>query len=475
MRRFTRQLNLQAKISLVLVSVIIPTFLIVTIAENKLTKPILEQEILQMGISAGKRLAAEVDSSRLLLLPNPTPAVENALQEILLAQPDILRIDVIGKEAHTGKSKLVATNFEDDPLLPSPALPLVENVTTEFKTDKNGLGFWEIYVPIEHKGRDPRGPKRLKGTVHLLVSTNLVDQIVGTLWRTTVVAALFSVVSLILALSYFLRKTVEDDRRLRQAQSHNLRLTEQLHETQRQLMIKEKLAVMGQLTASFAHEIGTPLNAIGGHLQLLKEELPDSEQIRIESRFNIVNGQLSKIEKIVKGFLQSTSKPTSQKQLVDLNVLCDKAMIIISPMINSMDIEVKKKYDLDIGPMRAVPLEIEQILLNVLNNSLDSIRAKLQREKKGQFKLGITTSVVIHDEQRWAQVSLYDTGEGIRKVDLKNVLKPFYTTKRPGEGTGLGLTICQQLITKHGGALLIDSKEGNWTEVILRLPYPVKI
>jgi signal transduction histidine kinase len=73
--------------------------------------------------------------------------------------------------------------------------------------------------------------------------------------------------------------------------------------------------------------------------------------------------------------------------------------------------------------------------------------------------------------KQWAEVRVYDTGEGIQKADMKNIFKPFFTTKRPGEGTGLGLTICQQLAHKHGGVLDIDSKEGSWTRVTLRLPY----
>jgi signal transduction histidine kinase len=73
--------------------------------------------------------------------------------------------------------------------------------------------------------------------------------------------------------------------------------------------------------------------------------------------------------------------------------------------------------------------------------------------------------------KQWAEIQVYDTGEGIRKTDLDMVLKPFFTTKRPGEGTGLGLTICQQLVNKYGGELGIDSKEGAWTRVTVKLPY----
>jgi signal transduction histidine kinase len=470
-RNLRRHLDLQAKVSIVLVAVILPTFLIVTVAENKITQPILEDEIRQVGITSGKTLATEIVSARLLQMPNPTPAIEARLQEILYSQPNIVRIDVVAKDSVTGNVKTVASNIEEDPNGPPAIYGIVESVTSEYKVEDAGP-MWEINVPIEHRSRDPRGPRRLVGTVHLVISMKLVDSLLGTLWKTTATAAAFSVVALLVALSYFLRKTLANDRKLRQAETQNLELTEQLHEAQRNLMNTEKLAVMGQLTASFAHEIGTPLNAIGGHLQLLQEEMrgPHPSGGHGE-RLDIINSQLGKIAEIVKGFLQSTAKPTSQRQLVDLNGLTDKTLGIARPRIEALGVEVRRDLDRNMGPLRVVPLELEQILLNLVNNSLDSLRAKAEMREGKRMTLEITTQVAEVEGRQWARVSVYDTGEGIRKVDLKNIFKPFFTTKRPGEGTGLGLTICQQLAHKYGGRLEIDSKEGSWTRVTLLLPY----
>jgi signal transduction histidine kinase len=470
MRRLGRHLNLQAKISLVLVAVILPTFLIVTIAQNKFTFPLLEGEIRQIGINAGKTLAAEILSGRWLARPNPAPVIENAIQEIIYSQPDIIRIDVMVKDSNTGNLKVLASNMDDDPSSSFPSFVLPENITTEFKSEDSMSGTWDIHVPIEQRSRDPRGPKRSLGLVHVLVSTKLIGRIVGTLWKTTAGAASLSVITLILVLSYFLRKTIANDRLLQLAETQNLQLTEQLHDIQRQLMTMEKLAVMGQLTASFAHEIGTPLNAIGGHLQLLKEEIPSSSK-SIEERFEIVNGQVNKIEQIVKGFLQSTTKPTSQKQLVDMNLLVDRTLGIVNPRMDALGVEVVRKFNRDMGPIRVVPLDIEQVLLNLLNNSLDSLRAKSKLKEKSRLQLEISTEVASLQGRQWAQVSVYDTGEGIRKSDLEKVLKPFFTTKRPGEGTGLGLAICEQLVHKYGGELFVDSKEGVWARVSMRIPY----
>jgi signal transduction histidine kinase len=471
-----RRLNLQAKIILTLVAVVVPTFLVVTLAENELTKPILEDDLKQVGVNTGKTLASEIVAGRLLFQPNAGALIENRIQEVLYAQPSIQRLEVVVRDPVTGQLKTVASNVEEDPGTPlSPGI-ISETVTEEYQaeTDPGSAPYWEVRVPIEQKARDPRGPRRLLGAVRVQVSLGVVQGVLRAFWRTTVSAAAFSVVMLLLGLSYFLRKTITNDRKLREAETHNLALTEQLHEVQRQLMNTEKLAVMGQLTASFAHEIGTPLNAVGGHLQLLAEEIPPQLRAGPQNRVEIIQGQLSKIEGIVKGFLQSTAKPTSQRQLVDLNQLADRSLGIVHPRLESLGLRVERNLDRGLGPLRVVPLDIEQVLLNLINNSLDSVREKQQERDRPageHFRLTVGTRRVQESGREWAEVVIYDTGKGIRKADLANVLKPFFTTKRPGEGTGLGLTICQQLVHKYGGELKIDSKEGSWTQVTMRIPY----
>jgi signal transduction histidine kinase len=442
---------------------------IVTLGQNKLTKPILEDDIRTVGINAGKALASDIMSSRLLNRPDTPKLIESRLQEMVYSQPHIFRIDVVLKDPATGDPQMVASNIEEEGGGQPPAFPIVDSVTSDYRIDENGNAYWDVRVPIEVKSRDPRGPRRVLGTVRTWVSLKVVDWIADTLWRTTATAALFSIVTLILALNYFLRRTIENDRKLREAEMQNVQLVEQLHEAQRQVMNSEKLAVMGQLTASFAHEIGTPLNAVGGHLQLLQEEVGVHGS---PERFSIIQGQLSKIEEIVKSFLQSTAKPQSQRQLVDINQMVNRALGILRPRIEALGVQVKSELDRGIGPIRVVPIELEQVLLNLLNNSLDSLKAKSEVDRRaGRPLIEVESRHVINSGREWAEIEVYDTGEGIRKTDLDRVLKPFFTTKRPGEGTGLGLTICQQLVTKYGGELLIDSREGAWTRVTVKMPY----
>lgn len=468
-----RGLDLQAKISLVLGAVMIPTFVVVTLVQNQLTRPLLEEELKQAGLTAGKNLANEILSAHWLVLANPSPVIESAIQELIFSHPNLQRVDVLIKDAVTGQPRLIASNVEEEPGQPPPVFPLYETVQTEYHPGDGGPNTWELYVPIEMRAKDPKVPRKFYGTVHLVMSTQLVGRIVGAMVRTTTIAATIAMVLMITGLSYFLRRTIANDRLLRRAESQNVALTEQLHEAQRQIMNNEKFAVMGQLTASFAHEIGTPLNATGGHSQLLREELRElSAPPAVRDRLEVIQSQLKKMEEIVRSFLQSTAKPPSQTQLVDLNRLVDKTLGIANARLTALGIETQMDLDRDMGPLRAVPLEVEQILLNLINNSTDSLKAK--KDARG-IEDGLLIAVRTereHEEGRvWAVISVYDTGEGIARADISKVLKPFFTTKRPGEGTGLGLTICQQLASKYGGELLIDSKEGAWTRVTVRLPF----
>ncbi len=471
-----RRLDLQAQIILTLIAVIIPTFLLVTLVEYQLFRPVLEEEVRQIGIASAKNLAAEILSQKMFFAKDPSQTIEGRIQELVYSQPNIIRMDVVTRDAQGGFT-WIASNIEQEPGASPPVLHFRDSVVTDYKTDAQGIHAWEIYVPIESRTeskvtKDGKPQRKIHGNVYVMVSMRFVNRMVQAIWRTTAVGAFFTVLVLIIVLSFFLRRTIANDRLLRKVEDVNVQLTERLHEAQRQLMNMEKLAVMGQLTASFAHEIGTPLNAIGGHLQLLKEEISqDPHWASSQERVDVIQGQLSKIESVVKSFLQSTAKPSSQKQLVDLNRLADQTIGLVKPRADTLDVEIKRDYDLNMGPLRAVPLDLEQIILNLLNNSLDSLRVKRGLKSRSE-KLVITMSTrVVRDEKGvFSILSVHDTGMGIKKADLASVLKPFFTTKRPGEGTGLGLAICQELAKKYGGVIEVEAKESAWARVTLRIP-----
>lgn len=462
------RLDFQTKIIFVLIMVLVPSFAIMTIVQNKVAQPILEQEMRQIGIATAEALELKIIANHWLSKPAFYPLLETEMQEQVYHQPSIFRIEVFSKDPTNGLFRLAASTVEYEAGSLVTSTPPGDSTTSVLKTDE-GMTYWEIDVPI----RAQIGKPHLKpiGKIHLMISTRTVHRVLGALWKVTIVGAIISVILLVMVLSFFLKRAVLNEKLLRLAESQNLQLSQKLHEAHREIMNMEKLAVMGQLTANFAHEIGTPLNAIGGHMQLLNEEVAPSAPKRSTERLGIISGELKRIENIVKSFLQTTSKPGSQTQLIDINQLIEKSLAIVGPRLETLEVGIEMHLDRGLGPVRAVPIDFEQIFLNFLNNALDSLQSKKKQDPKSVVRLFINSSIVRREGIEYASVGIRDTGIGISEADLKNVLKPFFTTKRPGEGTGLGLTICQQLANKYGGFLEIESEENVWAEVRVLVPY----
>lgn len=461
-RRFSG-LDLQVKVVLVLVLVIAPTYLLVSLMVSQIALPVIEEEMRVLGVHAAYTLAEEIQADHALAAGKENE-LEGKLRGIFHLQPSVLQVDAFRRD-EKGMIELAASTEEPSLTIRPPEENFPDQVLSVHKNFEDGVGYWEIWAPV-------MGRRKVNGVVRIEVSLQNAASLVGAMRKVMLLGGLASIVMLILALSYFLRKTIANDRLLREAELQNSELSRQLREAERQVMIQEKLAVMGQLTASFAHEIGTPLNAMGGHLQLLQDDVsraPGSQPWL--NRMEIIGDQLTKIENIVKGFLHSTAKPASQHQLLDVNQVLEKALGIVSPRIGSLGVRLEKDLNRALGPLRAVPLEIEQVLLNVLNNSLDSIQEKRNAGETAPARLEVFSRVRKDGRNEWVELGVYDTGGGITKSNITNVFKPFFTTKGPGEGTGLGLTICQEIARKYQGRLGIESREGLWTRVVLQLPY----
>jgi signal transduction histidine kinase len=301
-----------------------------------------------------------------------------------------------------------------------------------------------------------------------------VEQVVGAVWRITGVGALISVLLSILGLFIFLKRTLESEKLLEKAEEKNIVLSERLHEAQRKMMHSEKLAVLGTLTANLAHEIGTPLNALGGHLELLRGEVPDVQETS-KRRIDILLGQVQKIEGIVKGLLKSTAAPVTQTQLVDLNQIADQIHELEKPRIQRGGVEIVKDLDRSIPPIRMVPVEWEQVLLNLFNNALDSIQEKAETNPDALRRIELKSQKIQRGTEFYSVFEIRDTGNGIRGADLDSVFKPFYTTKPSEKGTGLGLTISQQIIHKYSGKIEVESVEDEYTAFRIELPVGVEV
>jgi signal transduction histidine kinase len=228
----------------------------------------------------------------------------------------------------------------------------------------------------------------------------------------------------------------------------------QLFEMQRQFTQLERLAAAGQLAAQFAHEVGTPLNLISGHVQLLRARATDD---RIIKRLDIIAGQIERITNIVRSMLASTRRPQPQIERVDLNALLTRILDATQPTLVARNVELLTEMSEDLPAVAADPDQLQQVFINLINNSLDAM------PEGGQLQVR-TARDGLDD-----LIELTDSGEGIKDEQLDLIFEPMFTTK-PGGGTGLGLTVVKQIINEHNGSVDVESEPGRRTTFCIRLP-----
>ncbi len=249
--------------------------------------------------------------------------------------------------------------------------------------------------------------------------------------------------------------TAELSERNRQLQEANL----QLFTIQRQLLHMERLAAAGHLAAQFAHEIGTPLNLISGHIQLLRARTQDEEGIR---RLTIILGQIERIERIVRRLLDATRRPRPKYLPLRLEPLLQYVVELIMPTLQERRIEVSLEVAPGLPEVLGSPEQVQQVLLNVIANSLDAMpeggRLILRAFTEGGEKVIIECA---------------DTGVGMSSDVLARIFDPFFTTKAEGRGSGLGLSIVRQIVKEHRGEVTVHSELGRGT--IVRLTFPARI
>ncbi|MEN3336060.1 MAG: two-component system, NtrC family, sensor kinase [Blastocatellia bacterium] len=215
--------------------------------------------------------------------------------------------------------------------------------------------------------------------------------------------------------------TAEIAERKEQLEDANL----ELFEMQRQLTQLERLAAAGQLAAQFAHEVGTPLNLISGHVQLLRARTTDERAIK---RLDVIAGQIERITNIVRSMLASTRRPQPQFELVDLNALLTRILDATQPTLVARNVELITEMSEGLPIVAADADQLQQVFINLINNSLDAMPGGGQLQVR-TMRDGLS-----------ALIELADSGEGIKDEQLDLIFEPMFTTKQ-GLGTVLGLKV----------------------------------
>ena len=239
-------------------------------------------------------------------------------------------------------------------------------------------------------------------------------------------------------------------------------LNARLLKMQLELVQLERLAVAGQLTATFAHEVGTPLNLISGHVQLLIESFSDNDIIL--RKLTLVQSQIRRLSEIVRRLLDATRRRKLELAPVNLNKLIQNVGALIRPTLQTHRIQYLENLRPELPLIQADQKQLEQVLLNFINNSLDAM------PNGGELKIETETG----PENRVC-IRVTDTGTGILPEHLEKLFQPMFTTKEIGQGTGLGLSICQDIIKEHGGEIevLAVPGEGAAFTILLSSEVPV--
>jgi len=268
---------------------------------------------------------------------------------------------------------------------------------------------------------------------------------------------------------------------------------QQIKEMQNQIIMQEKMASLGGLTAGIAHEIKNPLNFVNNFAALsvdLTRELRDEirnqkdkldagaidyiEEILDDLELNVtkINEHGKRADSIVRGMLLHSRGKSGERQPTDINALLAEYVNLAYHGMRAQDstfnVKIESDYDSSIGLVKIVPQDISRVFLNMVNNACYAANGKKQ-----QVGDGFTPTITVRTRNLGdkVEIRIRDNGKGIPKEARDKIFNPFFTTKPTGKGTGLGLSISYDIIVQqHKGEIKIETEEGSYAEFIIILP-----
>lgn len=278
----------------------------------------------------------------------------------------------------------------------------------------------------------------------------------------------------------------EDFNKLEAAKKQVDKTLIELKQTQQQLVQSEKMASLGELTAGIAHEIQNPLNFVNNFAEIntelvdeLKNELEKGNIDEVKFLATDLKDNNDKIafhgkraESIVKGMLQHSRTSTGKKELADINALADEFLRLsyhgLRAKDKSFNATMETSFDYSIEKVKIIPQDLGRVLLNLFNNAFYSVNEK-KKMLNGLYEPKVFVSTEKLDSK--IQIVVKDNGNGIPQKIIDKIYHPFFTTKPTGEGTGLGLSLSYDIITKgHNGELKVETKEGEFASFKIILP-----
>jgi signal transduction histidine kinase len=277
------------------------------------------------------------------------------------------------------------------------------------------------------------------------------------------------------------RKAREESARQALAQQTEslLRANSLLVDAKDQLNRSERLAAVGQLVASVAHEVGTPLHSIAWHVQALGEEPGVTPEMK--KRITIIDEQLNRVVRIIQDLLSSTRQRKPEPQWMSVEQVTSPATALMEPAFHAKGVALTADTAIGVPLVWADAEKLNQVLVNLLTNALAATappgnvhvhvggRAARSEELEAGQRVAPDMSPMV------VTVAVRDTGVGMPETDVQKAFQPFFTTKEVGKGTGLGLFLSRETVQAHGGTLSLMSEQGRGTTVTITLPGKVVV
>ncbi|OGW66833.1 MAG: hypothetical protein A3H49_01240 [Nitrospirae bacterium RIFCSPLOWO2_02_FULL_62_14] len=340
----------------------------------------------------------------------------------------------------------------------------------------NVVGAYAFIIPILLVAT-VRNRKLMYLTVVLCIAVTYIGLLQPTKKRERFTAVLINrtlVVGVLAGVAYFAMTREERKAREEAARAELLRANTQLVELKDRLNRSDRLAVLGLLASSVAHEVGTPLHSIAWQVQALAEDPQATPDMK--KTIAIIDSELNRVVRIIKDKLSLTRQPKPAHAPVRMDHLAQSVVALMEPAYLGKGVGLKMDLGLEPAVVQGDVEQLRQVLVNLLTNALAATVAG------GQVVLVVgrrAATLAELDERRrtgeppcdaMVTLTVRDTGCGMPEEHVKQAFEPFFTTKAIGDGTGLGLFISHEIITAHGGSLAIESVVGKGTLIVIALP-----
>ena len=240
---------------------------------------------------------------------------------------------------------------------------------------------------------------------------------------------------------------------------------EQIQEKTRQELQNEKLISIGSMTAGMAHEINNPLMVLQGSVNLIdsrlkKLELEEKDKVKFDRNVEKLKLGIQRITKIIESVKAlSSNSETIEKEVIDVSQIISNSLVIFNDKLSMNGIRLIQTQNVRYPKIVGVQIQLEQILMNFISNSIDEVAGKENPWIK----------IMCDIDDKFCYFRVVDSGTGVNDIVIKQLFDPFFTTKEVGKGTGLGLSLCKTLAANNGGDIYYELFQGN-TSFVLKVP-----